>query len=423
MAMGCDDVGARMMELLYGELPEGERAAIQAHLDRDAGGCERCRSELADLQRVRVHARQGLDDAPPAHAHAAILRAAEAATARARVVPTATPSRRASRWDRLRSRWTFPTLATIGAVAVFLLANKIFLEPERTYQRGLQGLAPAETQAPVAEPPAAQAPPTPARAADRPAPSVARETAATEPAAPPAPSALGGRGKSGSLRGAGIGTDDLQMGAPPAPHRRAIPARSQDQAAKREASDGEDGLVHPAMRAEPAANDDELGRSFAPPPPPRIAQPASAAYGAPAKKSVADEALEGLDDRGSGSGAPAATTASNAQAKAAPREQSEKDSPSPRASAPPPANAPRARQAESVNEEDERALDDRDAAPRREKDRRDAAPVARADHLFEAGRWVEAANAYRELLRRDPHNPDAARWRKRLAAAQAAMDR
>jgi len=48
-------------------------------------------------------------------------------------------------------------------------------------------------------------------------------------------------------------------------------------------------------------------------------------------------------------------------------------------------------------------------------------PVARADRLFSEGRWAEAAAAYRDLIRRDPRNADAARWRRRLAAAEVAL--
>ena len=46
--------------------------------------------------------------------------------------------------------------------------------------------------------------------------------------------------------------------------------------------------------------------------------------------------------------------------------------------------------------------------------------LQRADRLFADGRWTEAAAIYRELLRRDPHNDDAERWRRRLAAAETA---
>ena len=47
-------------------------------------------------------------------------------------------------------------------------------------------------------------------------------------------------------------------------------------------------------------------------------------------------------------------------------------------------------------------------------------PVARADRLFAQGQWAAAARAYRDLLRRDPNNGDAARWRQRLAASEEA---
>jgi hypothetical protein len=46
--------------------------------------------------------------------------------------------------------------------------------------------------------------------------------------------------------------------------------------------------------------------------------------------------------------------------------------------------------------------------------------VQRADRLFTDGRWVEAAVAYRDLLRQNPSSPDAARWRRRLTAAESA---
>jgi len=223
-------------------------------------------------------------------------------------------------------------------------------------------------------------------------------------------------------KGAVSGKGDLQAGAPPAPHRRAIPARSLDKVAKREASDKESSAaIHPAMRAD-HAEEVELDRSFAPPPPPRTAQPAPVAPSAPAKKSVsASDDLEGLSDDGaSGGGVRAGATATGGRAKAASsRVRTEEES----ASAPaPPAAAPTARRP-STADSDEETSDDDDAAPMREKNRQDATPVARADRLFAAGRWVEAVTAYRELLRRYPGSPDAPRWRQRLAAAQAAMDR
>ena len=64
------------------------------------------------------------------------------------------------------------------------------------------------------------------------------------------------------------------------------------------------------------------------------------------------------------------------------------------------------------------------ARSRKESDksaRKAETPVAHADRLFSEGRWAEAAAAYRDLLRRDPRNAEAGRWRQRLAAAEAAL--
>ena len=48
--------------------------------------------------------------------------------------------------------------------------------------------------------------------------------------------------------------------------------------------------------------------------------------------------------------------------------------------------------------------------------------VERANRLFTEGRWAEAVAAYRELLRRNPNNAEAARWRQRVAIAEAALE-
>ncbi len=50
----------RLSEYLDGELPESERAALEAHLET----CPSCRETLADLRRIVVRARS-LDDRPP----------------------------------------------------------------------------------------------------------------------------------------------------------------------------------------------------------------------------------------------------------------------------------------------------------------------------------------------------------------------
>jgi hypothetical protein len=46
--------------------------------------------------------------------------------------------------------------------------------------------------------------------------------------------------------------------------------------------------------------------------------------------------------------------------------------------------------------------------------------IQRADRLYAEGRWAEAAAAYRELLRADPRNSDADRWKRRAVAASRA---
>jgi len=164
MAIRCEDVTARLLELLYEELPAGERAPLQAHID----GCARCQAELASFAETRAVARRALDEPPPARARAAILQAAaaHAAAAKPSVAPAAaaapaTPPGKPratetppSFWDRLRGRWALPTLATVGAIAVFLLASKLLLEPNKAYERGKEAMQPAPAaEAPAAPPP------------------------------------------------------------------------------------------------------------------------------------------------------------------------------------------------------------------------------------------------------------------------------
>ena len=56
------------------------------------------------------------------------------------------------------------------------------------------------------------------------------------------------------------------------------------------------------------------------------------------------------------------------------------------------------------------------------KGRASETPVQRADRMFAEGRWIEAAAAYRTLLRDDPKSGDADRWRKRLALAEGEIE-
>ena len=183
MAMTHEQIDEQMVDFLYGELPADARAAFEAHV----AGCERCRREVESFAQVRAVARTLLDEAPPARAHDAILRAAREAAAAAAAKPTkektakeetrkAEPAR-ASLWDWLRGRWAFPTLATVGAMTVLILGSRLFLNPNTAREIG--------RPAPVSEPAArAPAPSTPTAA-----PEASPALEPTEPAKAPASAA------------------------------------------------------------------------------------------------------------------------------------------------------------------------------------------------------------------------------------------
>ena len=84
MVMSCQDVSARMLELIYGELGDDERATLETHI----AGCADCRAEREGFERTRAVARQALDEPVPARARAAILAAAAAAQAPAAATPS-----------------------------------------------------------------------------------------------------------------------------------------------------------------------------------------------------------------------------------------------------------------------------------------------------------------------------------------------
>jgi hypothetical protein len=472
MATNCEDIGAQMMELLYGELPAEARASVDAHV----ASCARCRSELEGFERTRALARRGLDEAPPARARAAIMQAAAAhlaAQAQPAARPTAVPDK-VSLWDRLRARWAFPTLATVGAVAVFVVANRVFLNPERTM--------------------------------DRPTIVVSREEA---PAAPPTPAAA--PASSGLDREASAATprlqEEAQAGARQRPaHRPARASRADDMkpadgdrldrlykdaaatgeahAAKRKGG-GAAGVFAepPPPKAEASADkvrrDQPMDGRFAPPPPPReegttvkrkapvaassekeadeARAPSTTARRARAPSQSFDDVLGGAEKPASsagpgalagaggaprgkadGFGAGAAQAAPPAAAPAPARNETAKraisaPAPAPIAEAapamapPPPAPAAKARAKKSADPAPEEGYAAEGDARKEEKQSNSTVRsnandtlLQRADRLFADGRWTEAAAIYRELLRRDPRSDDAERWRRRLAAAETA---
>ncbi|HMF42033.1 MAG TPA: zf-HC2 domain-containing protein [Polyangia bacterium] len=516
MATNCEDVSARMMDLLYGELAADERATIEAHV----AGCARCRSELDGFEKTRAAARQALDEAPPARVRAAIVKAAAehlAAQAQPAARKPAGPDK-ASFWDRLRAAWAFPTLATVGALAVFLVAKGVFVNPERTLQRPVTTAAAPETPP---TPPAQPAPALKAPAGNERFDETAQKGARFEgqdKQAIAAPADLPGGGDQAPVPSGGRANYDrglakdaagaAKMHAAPKPSapvaRRAISDDTLDGFSgeapkakrKQEHIDGFGGK--PMAQPEPAAEGAQPYRDqaragssmqFAPPPPPREA-PARAKAGKTANKAMAEK--EGFEDNvlkggetdraeapppvakpspparsldsllnnaqpakapaGGGAAGPAgprekadgygsgvaqgsvapdlrneATTKRAAPAVAvAPVTASAPMPAAPPAPAPPPAPASRARAAKASADYDAEEMEAAPAAAKKEKkpasNNRGATETLaqRADRLFAEGRWTEAAEAYRELLRRDPHNDDADHWRRRLIAAENA---
>src|SRR5450631_381662 len=401
MGIDCQDVSARMMELLYGELSGDDRSAVESHL----ATCPSCRAELAGFESTRAAARRALDaDAPPVRTHQAILRAAAAAVAAKppKPIEARVAAPQPSFWERWRARWTLPTFATLGAVAVVVLASKVFLEPDKTVELGRQALQSAPAEAPaapsvVAEPQAATRQEAAREQEQAKLRSIAAPGATQRRRAAPADGfgALGGLAKGGGAASSG----------------RAKASASDD------LSFEDDRAVAPPAAAKPAK------REFAPPPPPR-AEPARPVTPAPNQMKERDSEGEALEEtaappRGGGghlsAGAGAAPPTAHAKAKKVemPAGMDDLDrGPAASAAAPAPAAPP----AVAAEERKADARSEDKAASRSVAE----SPVARADRLFAQGQWAAAARAYRELLRRDPHNGDAARWRQRLAASQQA---
>jgi hypothetical protein len=435
MATSCEDISARMMELLYGELPDADRASFEAHI----AGCARCQAEREAFEGTRAMARGALDEPVPARAHAAILRAASEhlKTAAQATAAAATPAKaRTSFWDWIRTRWTLPTLATVGAVAVVLIGSKVFLDPKKVQERGEQALAPEP--APVVEPlPAspellrkpevadnafgglprqpASGPREEAQAelkkevAGGKSSRKAGKTAARVEKDEAGPLGRLGGAASGSGSGMGAIAERRQFAPPPPPKAEKADERSDK--ARAAASDKLAAVEKSAPRdetssARPAkgANDDLLagvksgGPTRKPAPEPRPGAAPIAAAPAPSAPSTASLPIAPPP--------PAAADAPPAHAKKAKRE---------RASEP--------REAEGEGAATPAAGGRADSKPTANYGRgTGGAPEAliqRADRFYAEGRWNEAATAYRELLRIDPSNAAAGRWRQRFSLAQA----
>ncbi len=427
MTLSHDETNARLLELVYDEATPAERAELEAHV----ATCAECQVELAALGATRAHLRVALDDVPvPARAHARILEAAAQAVATPAPARLIVPARAPSLWERLRGRWTFPTLATVGAVAVVLIASKVFLDPQRTVERGREAMAPAEPQ-----------PATVTRSDEAFAKNAA--SAGARAVAPNGVSpALGGlMGKrmsealvrkhheslhgAASQEGAGtIASGGFGAGALGVRGGQAQPAAPAPASAfASPPSDWKGGAPGngPSTRTSPPP--------MAAPPPPaptlRAAPGASSASAPRRMQKLTDDSLDGL---GAGSASPAEAKAAPAKpfvakksARADRDEATGADSPA--------ADKESAR--ESQVEEDEigqlraPAKDKAPASKREEK--AEAAPTQetlarRAEQLFAARRWSAAIAAYRDLIRRFPDADLAPRWSARITQAQAESD-
>lgn len=416
--MTCQEVDDRLVSFLYGELPEDARAAVRAHAD----GCARCRANLEGFEDVRAAVRSVLDEPPPARVRSAIGAAATAAVASARTedavaagaavavraaaaepersrMPRSTTSPSAaapvgsslSSWlERLRSslrgRWTFPTFATVGAIALLLLGRRVLLDPDRAYDRRPERWSRPATE--VREVPRARS-----EEAAPPAAAMADEaTESSEKSAVPLPSPADAPARPArSSRPAGPAARD-----PMPPPGAGVPGRGEPQ-------------VH--RRAE---------RTFAPPPPAwrREARPSSAPGAGPGAPPAAAAKVPSVERRSASPPPEAADRAWDRPQPAA--------APSASAMARKPANSEVAPEVVLKAPEHESNTpggpDSSEASGAAAKS--GAAPsldslVRRADRHFGEERWMEAAVAYRELLARAPEHADAGRWRQRLAFAKA----
>jgi hypothetical protein len=424
VTLSHDEVNARLLELVYDEATPAERAALEAHV----ATCAECQAELAALGATRAHLRVALDDAPvPARAHARILEAAAQAVA---TPAQAAPARAPSLWERLRGRWTFPTLATVGAVAVVLIASKVFLDPQRTVERGREAMAPAEPQ-----------PATVTRSDEALAKSAVSSGAAAERARAVAPGgvspALGGlMGKrmsealvrkhreglhgAASQEGAGAGSiasGGLGAGATSSRGGPAQPAAPASAFASPPA-DWKGG----APGNGPSARTSPPPMAAPPPPAPALrAAPVASSTSAPRRmQKLSDDSLDRL-------GAASAAPPAEARAEHAPAKPSAAKK-SARADRDEETGADSPKEIAAEEDESEKAAPAKDKAPAsKHEEKAEAAPTQetlarRAEQLFAARRWSAAVAAYRDLIRRFPDADLKPRWSARMAQAQAESD-
>lgn len=468
MTFTHEEIRARLVDYLYGQLDGDARAAFRAHLE----ACDVCRAEVTGAERARAVAREvvrrPLADAVPERARARAFEAARAAVAaRAVTGPAsakaagastaasarspASPSDGQGWFGRLRRRWTwtFPTFATFAAVAVFLLVRATIFREAKTpvSAERVRKLAEPETRPGAGRPvddedrekakspqpprnvdelPGAEAEAVPpaasgARRDDVPR-SRLRRAPATGGARHGSPPILDQLSSTSSSRGAGVASP----AEPPAPQKADLPAQrelggpvDEDRPRGRLEKELPQPSNSPRLQSGTTEADRESanaqflrrapaapGRDLAAPPPPAAVAPAPSAP-SPKGKAAAREAAQDDTDVAS---APAAARAPDARASdaRAPDKKASKKSKAPIAPVAAPDKPPTpAGAGHSAG----------GAAP-------DPALArgSRAESLMNQRRWGEAITILRELLRQYPSHPAAARWRALLEAAQAGLD-
>jgi hypothetical protein len=394
--MTCSDIKDRLVDYLYAELAAGDRQAFEAHL----AGCPACRAEVdalgSTLARTRAVVRSSLEEPPP-RVHAAVLATAQAAhaTAGAALGRTAPVLESAGWLGRLlgwvRRPWILPAFAAASVMAVFVLARKVVVDPERKLVA-----TPELVQEPAPAAPPALTPPS------EPATDHLAKGEAT--GAAPARRALPARKRSSGPPATAFAPPP--QGWPKQKARESVADRSDDRA--QEATRGPDEARQPTMEVvRPAGGGAGLGRGVAD-----------------------DQAEPGWRDA-------EGTSRSKADLKPAPMKP---EPPRPmRAAAPAPPPAASAAPAAAARP---READGEPPAERRKAKKTTApadiasAPAApfpaavsfpdllrRADRAFADRRWGEAAAAYRDLLRRYPDHRSAPSWKTRLAACDQALRR
>ena len=131
----------RLSEYLDGELSNGERIALEAHLQ----SCHECPVVLAELRQVVSRARTLEHEAPPADLWPGIAHRIGAAVGKTNTVDLA--SRRARRWS-----FSLPQLAAAGLALMTLSGGAVWMLRSPAPQ-----IAPVVATTPVGSPPAINA--------------------------------------------------------------------------------------------------------------------------------------------------------------------------------------------------------------------------------------------------------------------------